>query len=66
MTAAARNAVHRHAPAMSTRLAADQMSTGLRWSRSGCPETSETVSGTSIAAQIAHTADAAVPMRSAR
>ena len=66
MTAAARNAVQRQAPAMSTRLATDQMLTGLRCSRSGWPETSETVSGTSSAAHTVQTAEAAVPSRSAR
>ncbi len=66
MTAAARNAVQRHAPAVSTRLATDQTLTGLSCSRSGCPETSETVSGTSSAAHTVHTADATVPSRSAR
>ena len=66
VTTAARNAVHRHAPAMSTRLATDQIDAGLRWSRSGWPDTSETVSGTSSAAHTAHDPAATVPVRSAR
>ena len=66
VTTAARNAVHRHAPAVSTRLATDQIVTGLRWSRSGWPDTSEMVSGTSSAAHTAHAPEASVPVRSAR
>ena len=65
-TTAARNAVHRHAPAMSTRFATDQIDAGLRWSRSGWPDTSEMVSGTSSAALTAHAPAASVPVRSAR
>ena len=65
-TTAARNAVHRHAPAISTRLATDQMSDGLSWSCSGWPVTSETVNGTSSAAHTVQIAEATVPSRSAR
>src|SRR6185503_15414367 len=66
VTAAAMNAVQRQEVAVSTRLAADQMLIGLRFSVSGCPETSDTVSGTNSAAHTAQTADAADPRRSAR
>ena len=59
-------AVQRQAVAVSTSQAADQTLTGLRCSRSGCPETSDTVNGTSSAAHTVHTADAAVPSRRAR
>ena len=48
------------------REAADQTLIGLRWSRSGWPETSDTVNGTSSAAHTVHTADAVAPSRSAR
>src|SRR5215207_5015744 len=66
VTAAARKAVHRQAVAESTRLAADHTLIGFRVSASGCPETSDTVSGTISAAHTAHTPDAAVPSRNAR
>ena len=51
---------------MSTRLATDQMSTGLERVDSGWPVTSETVSGTSSTAHTVQIADATVPIRSAR
>src|SRR5438093_10067072 len=63
VTAAAMKAIQRHALAVSTRLAADHTLTGFRFSVSGCPETSDTVSGTSSAAHTVHIADAAVPSR---
>jgi hypothetical protein len=66
VTAAARNAVHLQAPADSIRLATDQIADGLRRVVSGCPVTSETVSGTKSAAHTVHTPDATVPSRSAR
>src|SRR3954447_16076791 len=66
VTAAARNAVHRHDPAVSTRLATDQMADGLSREASGWPVTSETVSGTNSAAQTVQIPDAAVPSRRAR
>ena len=66
VTAAARSAVQRQATATSTIPAADHTSAGPRWSSNGCPDTSETVSGTSSAAHTVHTADAAEPTRSAR
>ena len=66
MTIAASSAVHRQVPAVSTRLATDQMADGLSLLVSGCPVTSETVSGTSSAAHTAQTPEATVPIRSAR
>ncbi len=66
VTINARNAVHRQALAVSTRLVTAHSCTGLRWSLSGCPDTSEMVSGTSSAAHTVHTPDATVPRRSAR
>src|SRR6202011_2291548 len=66
MTAAAMKAVQRQAEAVSTRLATDQIADGLRRETNGCPVTSETVSGTSTAAQTVQTPDATVPRRSAR
>ena len=65
-TASAKNAVHRHALAVSTSPATAHSCTGLRYSCSGWPETSDTVSGTSSAAHTAHTPAAVMPMRSAR
>ena len=47
---------------MSTAPVTRQISTGLRWSVNRWPETSEMVSGTSSAAQTAHTA-APIPAR---
>ena len=66
ITVAASNAVHRHAVAMLIRLASDQIVAGLRWAVSGCPETSEMVSGISSTAHTAHTPAATVPIRTAR
>jgi len=66
VTAAARNAVHRHAPAVSTRSATDQIADGLRREPTGWPVTSETVSGTNNTAQTVQTPEATVPSRRAR
>jgi hypothetical protein len=66
VTMAASSAVHRQVPAASIRPATDQTSAGLSLLASGWPVTSETVSGTNIAAHIAQTPDAKVPTRSAR
>ncbi len=66
VTISARNAVQRQAFAVSTRPATDHSCTGLRWSRNGCPDTSEMVSGTSSAAHTVHTPEASVPSRNAR
>ena len=66
VTAAAMNAVQRHAPAISTRLATDQIADGSRREANGWPVTSETVSGTNSAAHTVHTPEATVPSRSAR
>jgi hypothetical protein len=66
MTMAASSAVHRQVPAVSIRLATDQMADGLSLLVNGCPVMSETVSGTSSAAHTAQMPDATVPIRSAR
>ncbi len=66
VTIAASAAVQRHAEAVLIRLATDQICTGLRWSTSRWPDTSEMVRGTSKAAHTAHTPEATVPSRSAR
>src|SRR6185312_15809161 len=66
VSTAARNAVHRHAPAVSTTSAADHSVAGLTRSVTGCPDTSEIVSGTSNAAHTVHTPAAIVPVRKAR
>ena len=66
VTTRAIRAVQRQAEAVSTRPAARQISNGFRWSRSGFPETSETVNATSNAAQTVQTPDATPANRSAR
>ncbi|KMO76406.1 hypothetical protein MCHLDSM_03139 [Mycolicibacterium chlorophenolicum] len=64
-TNAARIEVVRHAALVSTRSAADHMSSGVS-SVNGTPDTSEIVSATNSAAHTAHTAQAAPPTLSAR
>src|SRR6202012_5674 len=65
VTSAASAAVQRHAEAVVTRSATDQILAGLRFS-SEWPDTSEMVNGTSNAAHTAQIPDATVPRRNAR